>query len=185
MINLREELATCLTGRVCLVGLGNVDYGDDAFGVRLGEQLMATLPAPEQAAGSLCAWRVIVAGTSPERAIGRVVEEFDQLVFLDAVEFGAAPGSVVFLDTRGMGMRFPQVSTHKISLGTLAQWAEANGTTRAWLLGVQPQSLRPGQPLTPAVQKSLDALVEVLHGLNPSTQPGQGLYGRLGMDVTA
>jgi len=168
MTGLREQLGICLTGRVCLMGLGNTDYGDDGFGVRLAEELRAVFPSdggPERAAlpGE---WRVVLAATSPERAIARVINEgFDQLVFLDAVEFAGAPGSVVFLDTRAVGARFPQISTHKISLGTLAQWAEANGATRAWLLGVQPESLRPGQPLTPTMRKSLEALAELLGGL--------------------
>jgi len=156
---LRLQLEQCLTGRVCLMGLGNVDYGDDGFGVRLAENLLT--------AGLPQGWRAVVAGTTPERSIGRVVDiGCDHLVFLDAVEFGAAPGSVVFLDSGEMAARFPQISTHKISLGLLAKWAEANETTRAWLLGVQPESLGAGQQLTPTVQKTLEALSELLRGMN-------------------
>ena len=58
-----------------------------------------------------------------------------------------------------MVARFPQISTHKISLGLLAKRAEANGTTKAWLLGVQPESLKPGEELTPAVQATLELLL--------------------------
>jgi len=61
-----------------------------------------------------------------------------------------------------MAARFPQVSTHKISLGLLARCLEANGRTRAWLLGVQPESLQPGAGLTPAVQNTLKILTELL-----------------------
>ena len=139
------------------MGLGNVDCGDDGFGVRLAEALAArrrartwSSPAPRpSAASAACA-----------------DEGFDHLVFLDAVEFGGAPGSVVFLDAREMAARFPQISTHKISLGLLAQvrW-KPNGTTRAWLLGVQPASLKPGGALTPAVQTTLDLLAELLRDL--------------------
>jgi len=155
MPDLREQLAQCLTGHVCLMGLGNVDYGDDGFGVRLAELLIAN-EIPE-------GWRVVNAGTVPERVIARVAETgCEHLVFLDAVEFGGAPGSVVFLGSSEMAARFPQVSTHKISLGLLAKWAEANGTTKAWLLGVQPESLAAGERLTPAMQTTLDALFELL-----------------------
>jgi hydrogenase maturation protease len=196
MTDLREQLALCLTGRVCLMGLGNVDYGDDGFGMRLAEQLLATLPSLSMPRGQLgCApgqanssggWCVVLAGTAPERTIGRVADEgFDQLVFLDAVDFGGAPGSVVFLDTRAMGLRFPQVSTHKISLGLLARWAEANGTTRAWLLGVQPESLRPGQPLTSTMRTSVDVLAKLLCGLAFPAQPKRPLGTQPGMKVNA
>ncbi|MGA2482091.1 MAG: hydrogenase maturation protease [Candidatus Acidiferrales bacterium] len=156
---LRQQLEQCLTGCVCLMGLGNVDYGDDGFGVRLAEELLA--------AGLPEGWQAVVAGTTPERWIGRVADGgCENLVFLDAVEFGGAPGSAVFLDSGEMAARFPQISTHKISLGLLAKWAGANGTTRAWLLGVQPESLGAGQQLTPTAQKTLDALCELLRGLH-------------------
>jgi hydrogenase 3 maturation protease len=91
--------------------------------------------------------------------------EFDHLVFLDAVEFGAAPGSVVFLDSQQITARYPQISTHKISLGALANFVESNGVTKAWLLGVQPESLKEGQDLTPTVRRTLGVLLELLFHL--------------------
>ena len=64
---------------------------------------------------------VIVAGTAPDRYVGRVADDgFDHVVFLDAVDFGGAPGSAVFLSANEIAGRFPQISTHKISLGALA-----------------------------------------------------------------
>jgi hydrogenase 3 maturation protease len=163
MPGLREQLEQCLTGRVCLMGLGNVDYGDDGFGVRLAADLAAS-GLPE-------GWQAVVAGTTPERVIGRpVANGCEHLVFLDAVEFGGAPGSAVFLDSKEVAARFPQVSTHKISLALLGLWAESNGTTRAWLLGVQPESLNAGQPLTTTMQETLEALRELLRGVASSQQ---------------
>lgn len=167
MKDLRRQLEESVKGRVCLMGLGNLDYGDDGFGVRLAEELLeASVPD------------VIVAGTTPDRYIGRVADGgFDQVVFLDAVDFDGAPGSAVFLSADEMAGRFPQISTHKISLAALAKWVEANGTTRAWLLGVQPESLRPpgigsaAPPrLTPAVQTTLEVLRDLLLSLAPVTE---------------
>ncbi len=192
MPDLREQLHHCFQGRVCLVGVGNVDWGDDGFGVRLAEALgkselrnskSETNPNVEirnhhtDADVSDCGFRdcfglrisdfgfasVIVAGTTPERVIGRLAEAgFDHLVFLDAVEFGAAPGSVTFLNAEAIAARFPQVSTHKLSLGLLAKMVEADGLTKVWLLGVQPESLKAGEGLTPAVQRTLEVLRDLL-----------------------
>ena len=154
MPDLREQLEQCFVGRVCLMGLGNTDYSDDGFGVRLAESL-AEAGVPD----------VIIAGTTPDRFIGRVADGgFDTLIFLDTVEFGGAPGSVIFLGAEEMSARFPQISTHKISLGTLAQWVEAGGSTRARLLGVQPQSLKPGVALTATVRNTLDILAGLVKG---------------------
>lgn len=130
------------------MGLGNSDYGDDGLGVKLAEMLIAA-GVPD----------VIVAGTMPERFIdSAIADDFDYLIFLDAVEFGASPGSVVFLNAEEMAARFPQISTHKISLGLLAKLVEEKGRTKAHLLGVQPESLRSTDELSPVAKDTLDIL---------------------------
>jgi len=150
MSGLREQL--CLPGRVGFMGIGNVDLGDDGFGVRLAERLDEVgVPG------------VLIADTAPERFIGRATSEgFDHLIFLDAVEFGGTAGSAIVLDAAGMAGRFPQISTHKVALGALARLVEAGGKTKAWLLGVQPESLKGGDQLTPTVQRTLELLAELL-----------------------
>lgn len=161
MRQLREHLRRYLSGRVCIIALGNCEYGDDGFGVRLGEQL--------QQAGMR---NVVLAGTTPDRCIGRVVEQhFEQVLFLDAVEFAAAPGSVILLDGLEICSRYPQISTHKISLGVLARWIEAGERTKVWLLGVQPESMKVGHGLTATMQRSLEVLRELLLGLDIDREP--------------
>jgi hydrogenase maturation protease len=175
MKDLRQQLEELLQGRVCLMGLGNVDCGDDSFGVQLAEELLEA-GVPD----------VVIAGTAPEDYIGRIADQgFDRLVFLDAVEFGASPGSVVLLNAREICARYPQISTHKISLGVLAKWVRASSRTKVWLLGVQPQSISPGQTLTPTVSATRDLLrmllLEVSAGKThvgtaaPSAGSGQAL----------
>lgn len=152
MSDLREQLEVCFRGRVCLMGLGNTDYGDDGFGVRLAEALVEA-GVPD----------VVIAGASPDRFVGRIAGGgFDHVIFLDAVEFDGVPGSVVFLNADETSARFPQISTHKISLGLLAKWIETNGSTRAWLLGVQPQSLKTAPQFTAVVQTTWEVLKELL-----------------------
>ena len=151
MPGLREQIQSSLRGRVCFMGLGNVERGDDGFGVRLAESL-AGAGAPD----------VLFGGTAPEQLAGRCADSgFDHLVFLDSADFGAAPGSVVFLNSQEMAARFPQISTHRLSLGLLAKCVEAGGTTRAWLLAAQPASLQPAPLLSPPIQTTLAILTEM------------------------
>lgn len=175
MNDLRQQLRELLEGRVCLMGLGNVDCGDDGFGVRLAEALLEA-GVPD----------VAVARTNPEDYVGRIADQgFDRLIFLDAVEFGASPGSVAFLNAREICARYPQISTHKISLGVLAKWIRATSRTKVWLLGVQPQSIKSEEPLTPTVSATSNLLrtllLELLTGKDragtaaPSAGSGQGL----------
>jgi hydrogenase maturation protease len=195
MPDLRDQLQQLFQGRVCLMGLGNEGYGDDGFGVRLAEALKPEArspkaerrPKPEIRSDTFdcgssdlgirpsfgprpsdfgLGIQIVIAGKTPERWIGQVADSrFDHILFLDAVDFGGAPGSTVLLNSAEMIARFPQISTHKISLGLLAKQAEANTQTEAWLLGVQPASLRPGEGLSPTVQATLRLLHELLNRL--------------------
>jgi len=160
MSDLREQLRQCFQGRACLMGLGNVDYGDDGLGVYLAKAVAGRLAGLGEDA---LVRNVINAGATPERLIGRVKElEYDHLLFIDAVEFGGEPGSVLLLDDEEMETRFPQISTHKISVNLLAKLIGEDGRTKVRLLGVQPGSLKPGRGLSPAVQKTADMLADVL-----------------------
>jgi hydrogenase 3 maturation protease len=142
------------------MGVGSTDYGDDGFGIRLAEKLERNLA--NRPNGPI----VIDAGTMPERYTGRVADEaYDSLVFFDAVDFGGEPGDVLVADSEEMESRFPQISTHKISLGMLARWIESGGVTKAWLIGVQPESLKMGQGISPTVQNTLDILEELLNDM--------------------
>lgn len=160
MSDLRQQLEALFDGRVGLVGVGNPDYGDDGFGVYLAQKLAAS-EVPN----------VVIARNALERSVGRLAEEaYDTVIFLDAVECGAAPGSVVLLNADEMSTRFPQLSTHKISLGLLSRWIESNGITKAWLLGVQPASLTAEARLSPTMQSTLDALAELLCEISAAKQ---------------
>ncbi|HXZ78414.1 MAG TPA: hydrogenase maturation protease [Terriglobales bacterium] len=149
---MRAQLADLLRGQVGFVGIGNVDCADDGFGVQLAEALLAKgVP------------NVFVARSTPERWIGRIADEhFSTLLFLDAVDFGADAGSLVLMKSAEIAERFPQISTHKISLGVLARCAEANGDTRVWLLGAQPESVSFGKQLSPVLQTTISAVSTLL-----------------------
>ena len=160
MPDLREQLQCLLRGRVCMMGIGNVDHGDDGLGVNLAEAISARLTS--SGAASL-AHHVINAGTTPERLIGSITEKnYDHLIFLDAVEFGGAPGSVLLLNAEETAARFPQISTHKLSIGLLARCIKTGAGTNVWLLGVQPGSLKRSQGLSPAVQRTMEMLDQML-----------------------
>lgn len=144
--------------RVGCVGLGNIDYGDDGFGVRLAVRLFAA-GIPD----------VLIGGATPENILGTIREKhFDDVVFFDAVDFGAAPGSMIFLGCDELKSRFPQISTHKMTLSTLAELLESDGKTRVWLLGVQPASLQSDRLSSP-VEKTLTVLLDLM--LRSSRQP--------------
>ncbi|MGE5726351.1 MAG: hydrogenase maturation protease [Acidobacteriota bacterium] len=163
MESLGQRLQRTLQGRICIMGVGNVDYGDDGFGVYLAEELVVAGVSD-----------VIIAGTNPERYLERIAEQgFDHLLVIDATNFGDEPGTVVFLNAAEIETAFPQISTHKISLGVMARIIEGSGA-RVWLLGVQPESLQPGQVLSPTMEASL----EIVHALLRDLRACQGSQER-------
>jgi hydrogenase maturation protease len=170
MHDLRSQLRQILSQRACLLGIGSLDHGDDGFGVPLAQAYAAaTANLPDSARAS-----VLIGGNQPESQLSRLPENLDHLVFLDAVDLGAAPGSVVWLDSGEMRARYPQVSTRRLGLGLLAQLVESGSRARAWLLGVQPESLRRGAGLSRAVETTLELLRGLLtERLGPPAAEGQ------------
>ena len=149
---LTAELNKCLKGRICFVGLGNEDLGDDAFGIKLAEALRSFERSD-----------VVIAGTDPEKFTGSIAgTRPDTVVLLDAVEISGEPGSLVFMDATQVKSRYPQISTHRISLGTLATWIETQTGAKVRLIGMKPASLRPGAGLSEAVKNGIKNIVEIL-----------------------
>lgn len=156
MADLLQQLKQ-LNGRTLIAGVGNPDWGDDAVGIYITDILLRDLPSVSAST------KVLPLYSRPENILTLLSEEhFDNVIFIDAVEFGAIPASVILLNSDEIRSRFPQISTHKISIAILAQLIEAGGTTRVYLIGIQPQNLLPETPITPAVKKSADAIVELL-----------------------
>ncbi len=152
MNDLRTQLEQCFRGRTCVVGVGNLECTDDGFGVKLAKEL-------SEAGMS----NVITVDIAPERYLYQLTTAgFDNVLFLDAVDFGAAPGFVAFLNVKEIEAKFPQISTHKISLGVLARMVEGDGLRHVWLLGVQPKSTSPGQQFSAPVAATYRTLKELL-----------------------
>ena len=152
MPGFRRSLAGSLVGKVCVVGVGNPERADDGVGTFVAERLV------ERGMEG-----VIVAGTTPERWMTTLVAgEYDTILFVDAVALEAEPGSAVLMDAAEIEAHFPQVSTHRISLGTLARVIGREAGARVLLLGVRPQSLAEERGLTGAVRETASGLAAVL-----------------------
>ncbi|HON07320.1 MAG TPA: hydrogenase maturation protease [Verrucomicrobiota bacterium] len=145
---------------ILIVGIGSEFYGDDAVGIMIAEKLANV------SNGRL---KVTVCGDSPERVAGMISQEQpDELIFVDAVEFGGLPGDAAFFNSADFASRFPQISTHKISLSLIARMIESNGKTRVWLLGIQPETLKPGSLLSAEVNKTAEIIIRLIQSESSS-----------------
>ena len=64
------------------------------------------------------------------------------------------------MGAEGIIARYPQFSTHKISLGLLARYIADRLRCRVWLLGVEPRDTGFGRTLSPAVEETMSLLLE-------------------------
>ena len=130
-----DEICSALeeicAGKTAFCAIGNADRADDGAGMVLGTLL-------EQAGID----NVFFGGMTPEKVLPSIRDNgFDSIVFLDAVDIGAETGAFAFLDAMQIVSLFPQVSTHKMSLATLAAIVCDTTQSRVWLIGIQPQSI--------------------------------------------
>jgi len=161
MDDLGARLARALGGRsAAVVGVGNRLRGDDGAGSRLAARLLAA-----GAAG------VHDAETVPENYLGPLLAARpDVVLFADAADHGAAPGSVCLVRAGELAARGS--STHAPSLRLLAGLLEAQGS-ECWVLGIQPAATGFGEELSPPVAAAVAGAAGALAALLGAARPAE------------
>lgn len=141
--------------QILVLGVGNVLLSDEGLGIHALEQLQQRYRLPAQV-------EVIDGGTSGmdllDQLAGRAC-----VVLVDAVNTGAAPGSVVRLDGATLPAFFrSKVSPHQLGLCDLLAILELRGEAPAELIlhGMVPVSLGTRLGLSPEVSARMPAFVE-------------------------
>jgi hydrogenase 3 maturation protease len=152
---LKDKLSSKLKGRVVYMGIGNILRGDDGIGPELITKL------------SSLGLHTVDAGTVPEnhvRSVSRLKP--DTVIIVDAVHLDREPGAVELLDRSDIldGTGF---TTHSLSPVMVMKRLEEETGAGVFLLGIQPQSIEFGTPLSPAVANLLDILPDMLSTLKP------------------
>jgi hydrogenase maturation protease len=147
-----QNLTARLKGkRFGVVGVGNVLKGDDGAGPAL-VALLASRGAR---------FPYVDASEVPENYGGWVAKQgLDAVVFVDAVDFGGAPGEWRIIPFEDL-MRSAS-STHRLSLHFLIRYLTEQWKGEAILAGVQPKSLKLGDGLSPEVEAGVKELAEAL-----------------------
>jgi hydrogenase maturation protease len=138
-----------------VIGLGNVVMSDDGLGVhavrRLGERY------------ELARHVELVEGGTAGLLLLPHLADARQVVIVDAIDAGAAPGTVVRLDGEEWVSGFAGTMTpHDIGLTDLLRAARLSGMwpERLALHGAQPASTTLGTELSGPVAAALDSLVD-------------------------
>ncbi|MGC8932419.1 MAG: hydrogenase maturation protease [Candidatus Methanodesulfokora sp.] len=140
--DLKDRIKRALKGKYMVVCIGNELRGDDGVGIYIGRRLKNAITTE-----------------FPEDCIHRIRDEKpDTILFIDAVDFGGEPGSVIFSELREAPSA---ISTHRLPLSLLIELLE-EVKPKAYILGIQPKSMNLGEGLSSEVRKSADMLLSIL-----------------------
>jgi hydrogenase maturation protease len=141
-------------GGTLVLGVGNPLMTDDGLGLAALEALQrgwAFEPSVELVDGGTWGMRLLPA-----------IEDAGRLLILDAIDKGAAPGTLVELDRSELPLLFTtKVSPHQVDLREVLALAALRGTLPPVLaaVGLQPDRIAMGTELSPRLARGLDDLV--------------------------
>ncbi len=139
-----------------VIGIGNTDRGDDGVGLVAAERLRALLP------GSVRVHQHARDGAS----LISLWEPQDDVVLIDAVMSGAAPGTVHERDliVSPLPDDISAVTTHSLGVREGVELARALGRLPASLrfIGIEGKDFSVGHDLSDPVRHALDEVIRVI-----------------------
>ncbi|MCB1890274.1 MAG: HyaD/HybD family hydrogenase maturation endopeptidase [Rhodocyclaceae bacterium] len=168
------------TPRVLILGIGNLLWADEGFGIRCAEALAASYELPESVT-------VMDGGTQGLYLLPYVTEATHLLVF-DAIDYGLPPGTMKLVRDdevpRFMGAK--KMSLHQTGFQeVIASAALVEGLPAEMvLIGVQPAELEDfggslREPVRACLPRVLEAAVTVLREWGVDVRPRDGGAERL------
>ncbi|EAY0431863.1 HyaD/HybD family hydrogenase maturation endopeptidase, partial [Salmonella enterica] len=137
---------------VTILGLGNLLWADEGFGVRAAEKLFEQYADNERVD--------VVDGGTQGLALLPWLQQTEKLLIMDAIDFGMSPGSLAtFRDEQVPAyLTAKKLSLHQTSFSEVLALLQLTGSQLAEivLIGVQPECLDDyGGSLTPRVKAQL------------------------------
>ncbi|RFM76789.1 HyaD/HybD family hydrogenase maturation endopeptidase, partial [Salmonella enterica] len=137
---------------VTILGLGNLLWADEGFGVRAAEKLFEQYADNEKVD--------VVDGGTQGLALLPWLQQTEKLLIMDAIDFGMAPGSLaMFRDEQVPAyLTAKKLSLHQTSFSEVLALLQLTGgqLSEIVLIGVQPKCLDDyGGSLTPQVKAQL------------------------------
>lgn len=136
--------------RLLVLGVGNMEKGDDAAGAACAEALARGLKKKKRPR-----LRIINAGQVPENYTGEI-RRFapTHIVIIDACRSRRKAGSVSVVTPRLIAGGDP--STHRMPLSMLIQYLEETTGGATLLIGIEPATMNLNAPLSPEVARAVE-----------------------------
>ncbi|MFA5156801.1 MAG: hydrogenase 3 maturation endopeptidase HyCI [Candidatus Omnitrophota bacterium] len=142
-----QHLRAHLKGKVVILAVGNTLRSDDALGPVLAGRIKDKVP-----------FKVFDAGPTPENYFGKIIREApDNLVVIDAVDFGAKAGEFSVIEASALKTA-NLFATHNASISLVSDYLQNNLAADIIFLAIQPKTTVFGENLSPEVTRTLDKL---------------------------
>ncbi|CAL75564.1 Hydrogenase maturation protein hupD [Bradyrhizobium sp. ORS 278] len=144
--------------RILVLGIGNILWADEGFGVRVVEEFHRRYAVPDNV--------TILDGGTQGLYLVNYVEEADGLIVFDAIDYGLAPGELKLVRDEEVP-RFTgakKMSLHQTGFQEVLSAADLLGRypQRLALIGCQPLDLEDwGGPLTAPVRAQIEPAIEL------------------------
>jgi hydrogenase maturation protease len=165
--------------RVLIAGVGNVLRGDDGFGVEVLRRL-------EQGLGGTPGVHFYESGIAGIGLVQQLVDGYDALVVLDALDRGAAPGTVFVLQPDVAALAAPgrlrqPIDPHQAGPEGVFRLAAALGVLppRVWLVGCQAAACDDlgsalSDPVCRAIPAALQRVYDILATIRTDASEAHG-----------
>lgn len=145
--------------RILILGLGNLLMGDEGLGVHAVRELEKR---------NLPAYVDVVDGGTPGLQILELMEGYDKVVIIDAVDAGMEPGTILRFGSQDVTSEEvgAALSLHQEKVLRVLKLAEYLGRDLAPVViyGMQPEAMGWSAELSPAVLARLGSLVDTVEG---------------------
>ncbi len=143
--------------RILVLGIGNILWGDEGFGVRAVEAFHRRFVAPENV--------TVLDGGTQGLYLVHFVEACDRLLVFDAIDYGLTPGALKIVrdDEVPKFTGSKKMSLHQTGFQEVLSAADLLGRypEKLALIGCQPLDLENwGGPLTGPVSKSIEPALD-------------------------
>lgn len=143
--------------RITVLGVGNVLYTDEGFGIRVVEKLEAQYQFPDDVI-------VVDGGVLGVNLLG-ILSQPQHLIVVDVIRYGKAPGSLYRLADEEIPKRvLAKMSLHQVDLIEALTLCQAlDHVPETVIVGVEPEDMKTFQmALTPTIEGKIDAVIDMV-----------------------
>jgi hydrogenase maturation protease len=143
--------------QIMILGIGNILFSDEGFGVRVIERLQERYTFSDNVS-------IIDGGVLGMNLLG-VISQADHLIVVDAVRNGGTPGTLIRLREGEIPARIrAKNSLHQVDfLEALTMCRALDKVPQTVILGVEPQDIETlSTELSPLIQTKVDSMIDMV-----------------------